>query len=444
MILNNDIQYSASDGISIFTSGSGLPHKIQDNKIHFNGNINEQNYGIKVYRSLVEMQNNYIYGSRYGLACLDYSEESLIGNSNANNPSETQRIINNTQNQVYSFPNSFPFRFKWNAIYNDFGNDPLVYFDCPYIPSIPFLDVSNNYWGNNFIPENDLYPYLAYIYLPLWDLGEGGLKSIQDDESLFYQAQQDLADSNYASAKGKFKQIITEYPESNYLKPSVKELVALEEIYNNNFASLKAYLTSMPNLHSNDDINKFSEYFENWCDIKNEDYENAIDWFENVIENSDTPEDSIFAVIDIGYTYSLMDTLNNRFTGKYPELKPLSRTKYIENREILIDKLFHLNADSYIEKPNENEHSIYDVEILPIFGDVNLNIKFSLQITSHISIELYNLLGQKITNVFDGYLFPGTQSFKMNTQSLKRGIYIISINSNSIEVYRNKVLIVNN
>ncbi|MCD4664533.1 MAG: FG-GAP-like repeat-containing protein, partial [Bacteroidales bacterium] len=347
LIFNNDIFYSAGDGISIFTSGVGLPYIIEDNEIQYSGSSTEQNYGIKVYRSLVEIENNYIHGNRYGVACMDYSEVSVIGNSNAGDPSETQRIINNTLNQVYSFPNSFPVNFRWNAIYNDIGNDPLVYHDIPYIPAIPFLDVRWNYWGENFIPENDLYPYQAYIYLPTWPLGGGGQKSILSDETLFQQAKQDIIDSNYVDAKTKFKQIIAEYPESFYLKPSVKELAALEEIYNFDFTSLKVYLDSMLNLHSNDDINKFTDYFENWCDIKNEDFEDAISWFENVIENPDTPEDSIFAIIDIAYTYNLMDTLNFRYVGKYPELKPVSRSQFTKDREILIDKLFHLKHSNY-------------------------------------------------------------------------------------------------
>ena len=200
----------------------------------------------------------------------------------------------------------------------------------------------------------------------------------------------------------------------------------------------------MPNLHSNDDINKFTDYFENWCDIKNEDFEDAISWFENVIENPDTPEDSIFAIIDIAYTYNLMDTLNLRYVGKYPELKPVSRSQFTKDREILIDKLFNLKHSNYSEEFGNDSSIINDIKIYPSPVNLNLNINFTLNSSSLISIELYNLIGQRIKTIFDGRLNEGPHSLKFKTYTIKSGMYILVINSNSTKVCRNKVLILNN
>jgi hypothetical protein len=48
----------------------------------------------------------------------DNSKFSIIGNSSAHYVYETQIIRNNDKHQLFATQNSFPFDFKWNAIYD--------------------------------------------------------------------------------------------------------------------------------------------------------------------------------------------------------------------------------------------------------------------------------------------------------------------------------------
>ena len=55
-----------------------------------------------------------------------------------------------------------------------------------------------------------------------------------------------------------------------------------------------------------DRLTYICQYLSNYCNIKLEKYEEAITWFEGVIADPPTYADSVYAVIDLGYTYLLM------------------------------------------------------------------------------------------------------------------------------------------
>jgi uncharacterized repeat protein (TIGR01451 family) len=51
-------------------------------------------------------------------------------------------------------------------------------------------------------------------------------------------------------------------------------------------------------------------------------------------------------------------------------------------------------------------------------------ISFSLPVASDISLDVYNILGQQITTVYQGYLEAGNHSFYWNGSSVSSGIYL--------------------
>jgi len=60
-----------------------------------------------------------------------------------------------------------------------------------------------------------------------------------------------------------------------------------------------------------------------------EQYPEAISFFEAIISDPDTELDSVYAVIDAGYTYLLMENGGKSgYVGKMAELKPKSERNF--------------------------------------------------------------------------------------------------------------------
>jgi hypothetical protein len=59
-------------------------------------------------------------------------------------------------------------------------------------------------------------------------------------------------------------------------------------------------------------------------------------------------------------------------------------------------------------------------------------IEFEIPISGYATVNIYNILGQKIKNLFDGWLRRGNHKFVWNAISFTSGIYICRLNVNGI------------
>jgi len=60
-------------------------------------------------------------------------------------------------------------------------------------------------------------------------------------------------------------------------------------------------------------------------------------------------------------------------------------------------------------------------------------INFALKVTSQVSINIYNSLGQKITTLFNGTYSAGYKSIQFDASNLSSGIYFYRIMANGID-----------
>ncbi len=174
-----------------------------------------------------------------------------------------------------------------------------------------------NYWGYSntsgasLPPTNRLYPSIidhipgqtGYMLSRVWNPGTPRSSEITQAQILYQEGISAKESNNYQIAEEKFKDVITEYPESEFIQSSARQLI---EVCNDK-EELKDYYLNEDNLHSNEIISKLADYLYNYCDLELGNYENVISFFENVISNPPSVIDSIYAYIDAGYTYLLMD-----------------------------------------------------------------------------------------------------------------------------------------
>jgi len=411
------------DAIYLYNCGYGKKDQLIQNCV-----ISENSgYGITVYRSTVDILDNTIDFNEMGIRCFDRSDVHLEGDHEI----VTQKIKNNDSYEVLASRGSFPQYFHWNLVQDDdnLPGDPMVL----YTGDDELLNVQYNCWGYYFDPDDDLLPQGNYIWEPIWDclIGAGDGES-SAAELLYLDAREKIEIEDYAGAKVDFQQIVFLYPATKFAQSALKEIYSLEEFLTNNYADLKSYYISEPNIVNNPELSKLANFLANFCEIKLENWPTAIAWFESVIQNPESMEDSIFAIIDLAYTYFLMEQsgLKSAYSGAMTEHIPVSSIQFEEKRDFLLSLL---PAKKLSETMKGNLMELREGELLqnipnPFRG--NTQIWYKLDNDSEVQLDIYNYTGQLIRSIDEGLKTKGTHYIDFNANELKNGIYFYSISIN--------------
>ncbi|HLO91612.1 MAG TPA: right-handed parallel beta-helix repeat-containing protein [Lentimicrobium sp.] len=413
------------DGIEINNSGLGKSgnQKIEYNTIHScSGN------GIIAYSSIGSIYTNNIYNNYYGVRFMNNCSFALHGDPNATTISQTQQISNNTNTEVYSSEFSFPYYFRYNSIVDadNLGkpSDPLLWFDRPVYANTTKADVAFCHWGAGFNQAQDLMGNnVIFLTYPQWT--PGTIAPVGPDEDLYTTASNYFADGDYALAKAQYQLLINLYPKSQYAEAAIKDLVRLEEYAGKDYAGLQEYFLTNDSITNDTILSEVAEIAANDCDIKQQNYPLAIDWYENRILNADNTADSIFAVIDLGYVYTLMeeDGLRSNFIGRYPEYKPVNKIAYYKTKNYLLS-LLPLNSSS---RQNSDMANASLIQNYPNPSTESTLISFSLNVGANVSITINDNLGKTVKSIELGKLDKGAQVYTLSTNNLPTGLYYYSL-----------------
>jgi len=434
-IVANEIEHYR-EGIYVSNSGYGQEYyRIWNNQV-----VNIDNRAVVVYHSDVDMTGNGLGWSQYGLVLYDRSNANVWGNKNAAYPGETQRFISNTMYEVYSLGGSFPHTFTWNAVVDEDNTEPMVYTTGQEGP----FDVSCNYWGDNFDPEEDLYPWPGYEYEPIWII-PGECHVEEQAEQIFNSAMSEAEAGNYIVAETGLKQLVSEFPLSKFAKASLKVLYKHEKYAGNDYQDLINYYNNNQTIQSLPELSELADFLANFCEIKLENWPAAIAWFENVIQNPPSLEDSIFAIIDLSYTYFLMQNggYKSTYTGAMSQYKFETYQQYEKNRD---DLLALLMPQDNMSKTFRNGLSALQggqlMQNVPNPFTSRTDIYYKLDIPSDVSIKIYNVMGQMVCELNEGAREGGTYRTTFDATGMPAGMYYCSMQVNG-KVSDSKKMLVN-
>lgn len=428
-IENNNIK-AYHNGIQINNSGNG---NSGNQSLAFN-NIHDCGWaGILAYNVTGSFAGNYIHNNGIGVRLMNNCNVALFGNASAQTQSQTQRIKDNTSYEVYCSQFSFPWYFRYNVIIDEdnLGNptDPMVFHDRPNVPPLLKLDVMYNCWGNNFDPDQDLRTTNGvYKWYPTW-CPSGILPPPDPIEDMYTSAVEQFENGNYSNAKNLFQLLIQQYPKSDYAQAAMKELLRLEEYVASDYGSLKDYYRSNDSIVSDTLLNKLGDYLANQCDVKLENWSQAISWFENKIANPTCLEDSIFAIIDLGYVYFLMENqgLKSAYIGNMAQFKPETKEKYFEDRDYLLSLLpgEMMNDKLRNDLTNLTYGSLLQNVPNPFTGVTQIWYKVEKQVNVIISIT--DITGKEIRKIEQGLMDKGTYKVDFVNSDFIPGTYFYSL-----------------
>ena len=382
--------------------------------------------GINLYRTYSDILHNVIRGNLYGIRCLDRCNTHIEGN----HQNVSQEISDNTRQEVYATRGSFPQYFHWNLVQdNSYPGYPLIEYSGPEVN----LDIRNNCWGAGILnPQEDLVPPGSYIWNPPWlCLGGSGSGSSSGAEALYFDARENIESEDFASAKAGFEQIVGDYPESIYAQAAMKEIYSLEELTGNNYNALKLFYDTDTTIQNNEELAKLADFLANFCDIKLENYPSAIAWFEDVIQNPESMEDSIFAIIDLGYTYFLMENgQKSSFVGNMPQYKPVSVEQFQENRDYLLSLL---PGDKLSETMKESIGTLGAGKLLqnvPNPFNNTTQIWYKLDEEALVAVHVYDYTGKRVSTINPGRIDKGSHYIEFSSADLPSGIYFYTLQVN--------------
>lgn len=436
-IRNNDIDGGVF-GIGLFWSGSTAANS----KVEYNNIYNCLEGGLRVYNSESSIYNNKIYNNKYGMLINDEkSNVRIYGDAAAHSEADKQIIRDCSNYEIYTTNNTFPYYMRYNSIFDEDRqpDDPLLYYDNQ---KEGVFNVANNCWGCCFQLNNDLkLNYGVFNPDPLWCLPRTP-DLIPPDEAMYNMAVSDVDSGLYTEARNKFQLLVETYPKSVYAKAAMKGMFQIEPYAGNNFSSLQSFYLTNDSILADTSLTRLGDFLANECDVQMHNFPNAISWYEDRILNSADPNDSIFAIIDLGHLYMIMDTTGDRptFIGSMPEYKPESRAKFVAYRDSLLS-LIPFPKD-HTKKIASNLKKGQLIKIVPNPSRSSTELYIILFDAVNANIGIYNSLGKLQQTLPITKLSDGQQSILFDTSNLSSGIYECMLNVNGKRADLKKLIVI--
>ena len=458
--INNNIIIGYDKGINLISSGimteyyhgAKLFSVIRDNI------ISNCSSGIELYNSIVNVSNNVMVNSNYGVKLFNNSSTSFKG---FETPSLQPQIIqDNNSYELYASQYSFPAIFRFNKVIDEdnLGNsfdDPMIYwdFDNGRFSSSTVLDVKFNCWGTNFEPLENLYPSLYYNCDSIWCSGKSISLTSTEDEILYQSALSYFAEEDFTNAELTFKELIETYHESRFAIAALHELFALEHFTNNDFYQLSSYYYTFTPEDSV--LFPVADFLATRCNVQEKNWQPAVDWYEDRIINPPSYQDSVFAVIDLGDIHLMMeaDTTGGGAKGGYvyysmPQLKPESKQEYETTKSTLLATLPQKIAKSTNPTPHTSHLTPHTYkkgslsQNIPNPATKSTIIPYQIYEDGAIEIKLYNIYGQLLKTLHIGTHKQGNYQIEVSLAGYSAGMYqyVLYINGEKTDT---KKMIVN-
>jgi parallel beta-helix repeat protein len=442
--IENNVIQDSEVGIKLSYSGNGaINNTIKDNHIY-----NCASSGLEAYASYAVLENNNIHENFVGIKLMNSSNTAIIGDQKAQYYSETQLIRFNTSYELYASLGSFPWQLRHNVIWDEFPpNAPLnylIYYDIPHGYKHSMLDIRDNCLGENFNPLSNLYPHTYYNYQPPWCPPGGELKSGDPIEDLYMGALDQMENGNYVEARNQFQQLIELYPTSPFAISAMKELFRNEKFALNDFAGLKQYFRTNDSIVADTTLMHIGDKLANKCDVELENWIDAINWYEDMIINPLSFQDSIFAIIDLGYVYMLMENqVKSSYVGRLKEFKPETKEIYFAHKNYLLSLL---PGERYEDKPTVAVDKSSQGRLLqnvPNPFSETTQIEYILENEALVTITINDLTGKVLKQFNEGHKSKGAHKIDVIKKDLAPGTYFYILHLNGTLSDNKRMILIN-
>ncbi|MBK7378524.1 MAG: T9SS type A sorting domain-containing protein [Ignavibacteriales bacterium] len=333
------------------------------------------------------------------------------------------------------------------------------------------VKADTNYWGttNGGDPAGRFgilnVQYLSYLTEPCVIPQGGGLMMITQTASgevidtvystgevaseveqidlLYAQADELYLTAKFSEAIVLYNQLITDYPDDS------RSLYAYMALYKIN-KTQNADSTSLNNLREfyNERLTQITDttlirtirHLSNLCLVGVEKYNEAINEFDEIVQNNPDTNEAFFAEID-ALTTSYLLSLSGQTLGK------TANTNYLVKSSSDYHSMLNNKMKQKFGKPTvpEEEKIIPEQYFLyqnyPNPFNPTTSIKFDLPQAGNVELTVYDILGRKVKQLLNETKPAGTYEVTFNASKLASGVYIYSIKSNDFTASKKLMLL---
>jgi hypothetical protein len=424
----------------IYLYGSAQEESIIENSI-FSYNNGE---GVKLNGPIITFRYNDIsVNSGFGMIC--YDPTSFYGD---------KPFDNHFTNNGFAEYAGMTSTFNLEDAYNYFVEDDLGYgADLYYLMNLDWREgddpvpIWNNYFNDvlDNAPLDNLFPSNSLA----WD-GEARTKQ---ERILLQEAINDITNKDYISAEQILEQLISDYPLSIEAATAVYYLFHIVALTDQNYGDFINYLENL-SISDSTHLYKAKENTITKTYIKSEDYNTAITILEEIINNSEIPDEIIYAMIDEGYCYLKLSEEGDRTLPINCTVKTATLDEYqAKVRELESQFSFYLEEQDQNTTPytgnivmQHNFPNPFNPSTTIYFELTTENTERSPAFDGNTELSIYNIKGQKVKTLLNEHLIKGAHTVTWNgkdsnNRAVSSGIYFYKISSGKESVMKKMLLL---
>ena len=257
-----------------------------------------------------------------------------------------------------------------------------------------------------------------------------------------------LADSyvrqgDYNNAQITYSNIVEEYPDSTQAFLASTQLFKIKKLQNSNpndYENLNNFYENYKNNVSDTILQRMIENLKTLCYIGKEDYETAMGRLEDIINQYQGEEESVYAEIDLLTTAMIANSDTGSTMGKYSGRYAVSS---IEDYGSKLGSLLAKLGSGNNAKSNDNfipvKYNLYQNYPNPF--NPTTSIKFDIPKTSNITLKIYDILGREVATLVNEEKTAGSYTITFNASKLASGIYFYRLTAGSFNQTKKLVLL---
>lgn len=310
--------------------------------------------------------------------------------------------------------------------------------------------IKYNFWDGTTPTYEDFYPAsenpVIYDFLPISGTEPNPIGSSPESGKRGGWDSDGLEEGIALELEGEFEEAVAVYQEFiAETEDEIKQQIAMRRVLlasqsgSLTLSGLGSYYQSVGNASLNQSIINAASNLQIEVKMAMGDYEGAVLAYEEVLLGSPAFEDSIYAVIDAGWAYLMMeDSISiqpSSFNPQIPSLMPKSMAEYKQLRKELLSEL--RNYRSIRRMAGEGVEGVSGV--LPMEFTLHQNhpnpfnpvthIRYDLPEICDVRIEIFNIMGRKVCTLVEGIEPAGYRSSTWrgvgdDGKPLASGIYI--------------------
>ena len=176
--------------------------------------------------------------------------------------------------------------------------------------------------------------------------------------------------------------------------------------------------------------------------LSNKQYDDAISYFEQIIQNPPSEEKKLIAELNEAYCYYKLVTEGSKVLPEKSHRKPMTSLEYAKIHDEIVEKIIKVSDGTNVENvvPTVVLENNYPNPFNP-----ETTITFSVPLSSHVELSVYNIKGQKVMSLVNGCFNKGKHKVVWNGKDqagniVASGIYFSRLVTNGI-VLSNKMIL---